>query len=171
MQNISLEQSDCYCHSDNIVAVLRFNQGEEIGITDEGKFHLLLIDQDHLFDTLAEAKLKLAVWLNFEGMLKGSELKPIFQEYKNKLARDFADALKKEIGADNMKEVIRRNATPEYVDCCASHDFCDANQVLIDVLESTGFMEDFDFLAVEFSDSIFSIAHDNDFFQGGENGK
>lgn len=32
-------------------------------------------------------------------------------------------------------EMRRRNATPEYADCCASHDFCDANMVMFDAFK------------------------------------
>lgn len=31
-----------------------------------------------------------------------------------------------------IAEINRRNATPNYVDCCATHDFCDPNQAMID---------------------------------------
>ena len=29
-----------------------------------------------------------------------------------------------------MREIRRRNATPDYVAACATHDFCDANDIM-----------------------------------------
>lgn len=46
------------------------------------------------------------------------------------LARVFADALRKEIGLDNLREVARRNADEVDGSVCHSHDFCDANMVM-----------------------------------------
>lgn len=44
------------------------------------------------------------------------------------VAREFSARVLKYIGADNMREVIRLNATADYAgNVCASHDFCDAN--------------------------------------------
>lgn len=50
----------------------------------------------------------------------------------------FAEQLLADIGMDNLKEVVRRNATPEYVRCCASHDFCDANMSMDAALKKHG---------------------------------
>jgi hypothetical protein len=46
------------------------------------------------------------------------------------VAKNFAKLLRKEIGEENFQEVLRLNATPEYRDCCASHNFCDANLLM-----------------------------------------
>lgn len=48
-----------------------------------------------------------------------------------RLALNFAQNLKTEIGVKKFNEVCRRNSTPEYKSCCASHDFCDANMVML----------------------------------------
>lgn len=48
-----------------------------------------------------------------------------------RLALNFAQNLKAEIGVKKFNEVCRRNSTPEYKTCCASHDFCDANMVML----------------------------------------
>jgi hypothetical protein len=48
-----------------------------------------------------------------------------------RLALMFALNLKAELGAKKFKEVCRRNATPEYKNVCASHDFCDANMTML----------------------------------------
>jgi hypothetical protein len=43
----------------------------------------------------------------------------------------FAAHLKMELSSDGMAEVRALNATPAYADCCASHDFLDANEVML----------------------------------------
>lgn len=46
------------------------------------------------------------------------------------LAKAFDAELRAGIGAESYAEVIRRNRTPEYDGACASHDFCDANEIM-----------------------------------------
>jgi hypothetical protein len=53
-------------------------------------------------------------------------------ETMHQLARTFSILLKHEIGGDNMSMVNVLNDTEPYVFACASHDYCDANQVMID---------------------------------------
>lgn len=50
------------------------------------------------------------------------------------LATHFAECIRAQVGPANFAEVLRRNATPDYyrTECCASHDFCDANVVMLD---------------------------------------
>lgn len=57
------------------------------------------------------------------------------------LAKKFVDLLMVEIGAKNFVEVLYRNAKPEYKDACASHDFCDANMVMLTAWEALGYGE------------------------------
>jgi hypothetical protein len=57
------------------------------------------------------------------------------------LARRFAAVLLEWLGATTLRDVNARNATyaAEYGDpnrVCATHDFCDANQAMLDALES-----------------------------------
>lgn len=47
-----------------------------------------------------------------------------------KLAGAFYATLTEWLTADELAEVRRRNATPEYAGVCASHDFCDANEAM-----------------------------------------
>jgi hypothetical protein len=51
------------------------------------------------------------------------------------LALAFATKLRAEIGDENLAEVVRRNALPEYACACASHDFCDANMPMAAAFE------------------------------------
>lgn len=51
------------------------------------------------------------------------------------VAEKFAEALRRRLTPEEFAEMCRRNATPEYDDACASHDFCDANMVMLSVFE------------------------------------
>ena len=57
------------------------------------------------------------------------------------LAKQFIIELRETVSDEEMDEINARNATPEYINtgCCASHDFCDPNQCMIDALENLGF--------------------------------
>ena len=48
------------------------------------------------------------------------------------LAKLFSELLIKEIGKDNVKEAIARNIASNQIGVCHSHDFCDANMVMLD---------------------------------------
>ncbi len=51
----------------------------------------------------------------------------------NHLADRFTKHLRKYVGDENMKEIARRNRKkPVLPHVCHSHDFCDANQAMID---------------------------------------
>lgn len=52
------------------------------------------------------------------------------------LAERFCIILNEWLSEEEMEEINRRNATPEYAVSCATHDFCDPNQALSDALES-----------------------------------
>lgn len=49
-------------------------------------------------------------------------------------AQRFDAVLREWLTPAEYAEVLRRNGTPEYSDCCASHDFCDANMAMLDAL-------------------------------------
>jgi hypothetical protein len=54
-------------------------------------------------------------------------------------SRAFAAAIKDEIGNKYMKELATKNAIDGInADFCYSHDYCDPNQIMIDVLEERG---------------------------------
>jgi hypothetical protein len=50
------------------------------------------------------------------------------------LAKEFSAELRRTLTADEMDEVNRLNADEANPGVCHSHDFCDANQVMLDVL-------------------------------------
>jgi hypothetical protein len=55
------------------------------------------------------------------------------------VARQFSKILSRWLTPTQMAEINRLNKTPEYQNgCCATGDFCDSNQAMIDALESLG---------------------------------
>jgi hypothetical protein len=52
------------------------------------------------------------------------------------LAAAFITGLRECVTAEDMAEILRRNATPQYGRACATHDFCDANIVMYDAYVS-----------------------------------
>lgn len=49
-----------------------------------------------------------------------------------KLSQVFTRILTDWLGVEKLAQVVALNGTPEYSGCCASHDFCDSNQAIID---------------------------------------
>lgn len=59
------------------------------------------------------------------------------------LARTFSALIREALTPDELCQVLARNRSPEYSgDCCATHDFTDSNQIMIDALSEHG--ESFD---------------------------
>ena len=58
---------------------------------------------------------------------------------KEALALKFVELLRADIGETDYIEVKRLNRTEAYKNCCASHNFCDANMVMLEAAESFGF--------------------------------
>src|SRR5262249_10322342 len=59
------------------------------------------------------------------------------QKLAETIGQTFVALLRDELKPNEWREMLRRNATPEYdkTSCCASHDFCDANLVMADAFE------------------------------------
>lgn len=55
-----------------------------------------------------------------------------------RIALHFSERLREEIGEEDIKEVVRRNGTEEYIGLCASHDYCDANMTMLDAFRDAG---------------------------------
>jgi len=51
-------------------------------------------------------------------------------ESETRLAHTFCALVRKHL-ASHMSEIVRRNATLEYSGCCATHDYCDANILML----------------------------------------
>jgi hypothetical protein len=54
------------------------------------------------------------------------------------LASAFSKILWRWLTPAEMEDVIRLNGTAEYANCCATHNYCDPNQAMIDALENFG---------------------------------
>lgn len=48
------------------------------------------------------------------------------------LSQEFTKVITNWLTPDQVAEVNKRNATPAYEGMCGTHDFCDANQAMID---------------------------------------
>lgn len=54
------------------------------------------------------------------------------------LSSEFSRILREWLSPDELAEINQRNSTSEYSGCCASHDFCDPNQAMVEALEMFG---------------------------------
>lgn len=61
------------------------------------------------------------------------------------LAREFSRQLWAEIGSTKMKQVIQLNANEKNPSVCHSHDFCDANMVMLAAGSALKFWSEFSF--------------------------
>lgn len=57
------------------------------------------------------------------------------------LSREFTKKIQDWLDNESLEEIDRRNESAEYKshNLCATHDFCDPNQAMIDVIESLGY--------------------------------
>lgn len=62
------------------------------------------------------------------------------QVTKNELAAKFSQILREWLTTEELAEVNARNQADEYKSggVCATHDFCDPNQAMLDAMESFG---------------------------------
>jgi hypothetical protein len=56
----------------------------------------------------------------------------------DRVAGEFSRVLHEWLTADELAEALRRNASPEYAGCCATHDFCDANMAMQEAFIAAG---------------------------------
>jgi len=85
---------------------------------------------------------------------------PPTPEWTETLARNFAFALKADIGLARLAVVVERNHEETDPSVCHSHDFTDANQVMIDVLETDEFSPE----DCELINAVWELAKQNDFY-------
>jgi len=52
------------------------------------------------------------------------------------IARKFSDIIKSWLTPSELDEVILRNKEPKYAECCATHDFCEANMAMFDAMHA-----------------------------------
>ena len=48
------------------------------------------------------------------------------------LSAKFTEILNQWLTKKQLNEIRKRNKQPDYENCCATHDFCDPNQAMID---------------------------------------
>lgn len=77
------------------------------------------------------------------------------------LAEQFSQTINDWFDADTIAEVNRLNHSPEYKGVCATHDFCDANQAMIDSLDTFGL--EFEHDLIELINASWEIAKQNGF--------
>lgn len=77
------------------------------------------------------------------------------------VAEEFCRILRKWLTPEEMAEINRRNSTPEYSVCCASHDFCDPNQAMIDALSIFGL--EFHPSMCDYLNDVWTIARNSEF--------
>ena len=82
------------------------------------------------------------------------------------LAREFSRLLAGEIGLVRLGRIIERNATEADTRICHSHDYCDANQVMLDAMAliNLGELDTQDEQQMTLINSAWSIAKQNEFF-------
>ena len=80
---------------------------------------------------------------------------------KYAIAVSFCSELQKHLDDEIIKRVVKLNRTEEYRDACASHNFCDPNQIMSDVLESFG--HEFDPTLIPIVNGAWSLARNADF--------
>lgn len=56
---------------------------------------------------------------------------------EKKLSEAFLKVLTEWLTPDERREVDRLNRTSEYIGCCATHDYCDANMAMFEAFTKT----------------------------------
>ncbi|MBI2480646.1 MAG: hypothetical protein HYV60_19085 [Planctomycetia bacterium] len=77
------------------------------------------------------------------------------------LAERFSQTIHDWLGEETVMEVNRRNRVPEYEGLCATHDFCDPNQAMVDSLNEFGL--EFEHELIELINASWSIAQQRGF--------
>lgn len=78
------------------------------------------------------------------------------------LANNFCHALREALGDEAVQRINHLNSLPEFAGCCASHELCDPNQIMLEVLSETG-LGIGDRVIFEFVDRAWAIARQNEF--------
>lgn len=77
------------------------------------------------------------------------------------LADEFSVMIRGYMTSEQIREAIRRNEMDEYVHRCATHDFCDPNQAMIDAMSVLGY--DYNDLDARIVNQAWDIARDRKF--------
>jgi hypothetical protein len=60
-------------------------------------------------------------------------------EQANELAAEFSKQMLRCLGVEKLREAVRRNDKERDKRICHTHDFCDANEVMIDAMDELGY--------------------------------
>lgn len=107
----------------------------------------IIVDNSEIQDGVRLYQLSTAV----SSLLSANELRLVNQLEQDKvtaLSNEFSLILAGWCSKDELAEINRLNATPEYVGECASHNYYDANQAMLDAFENV-FKREFIFLDAE----------------------
>ena len=82
------------------------------------------------------------------------------------LAREFSRLLRIRLTPEQLAEAVRRNSTLKYRGCCASHDFCDANEYMEAAFLNLGFRapDGIEEILASDWDSAWELAKQNRFY-------
>jgi len=69
-------------------------------------------------------------------------MEPVSTEQIEKIAVSFVDILQEWLTPSEFAQVAKDNRTPAYADCCASHDYCDANVAMDEAFKKEGIYTD-----------------------------
>jgi len=77
-------------------------------------------------------------WKSFFVTVRRADAGPTVDE----VAQRFDAVMREWLNEAEYTEMLRRNRTAAYKDCCASHDFCDANMAMCEALRQLGIETD-----------------------------
>jgi hypothetical protein len=83
-------------------------------------------------------------------------------------ARALSDKLEALLGLDTLRACIALNATPDYqIGACATQDYCDTNQLLIDVMHAadSDLPEAWEACHFEAAERVYNLAHGESFYR------
>lgn len=88
-------------------------------------------------------------------------MKPTIEE----LAKKFSEVLRAHLGYEEMTELIIKNANEDDPVICHSHDFIDANMVMLEAFESFGIPEAKIFIDLQWLwNEAWELAKKNNFY-------
>lgn len=104
----------------------------------KGQWQLLLTNESYISNNLAELERRLYEYAISAGY---DDWTPDQDPIAERIARTFSELLLDEIGPADLTTVNKRNRmNPDYdeTDSCASHDFCDANVLMVEAFQAHG---------------------------------
>lgn len=82
-----------------------------------------------------------------------------------RLAKEFSRLLKEEIGEDRFSDLVAENEILKDEVACVSHEYCDANMVMLEAYESIHKLESHVINDMEEMSAAWDLAKENDFYK------